>query len=130
MATAARWIPLVLLGVSAVLIGVAVASGTAQVALFLVFPVISGGSWTFLAGVLVLVAAFLSMPFAWASSSASVPTATPETASGGVLLLGPIPIFFGQLGAAERSRYLWWVALGCLFAVVALVVAVAFALGR
>lgn len=127
---AVRLTPLLLLALGVALVAFSVATGSAEVALFLVFPVVSGASATFLAGVLLLLASFVSMPFAWASTAAPESATSSERAGGGVILLGPVPIFFGDLGAAERSRYLRWVALGALLTVLAFVLALAWALGR
>lgn len=121
--------PWVLLLSGAGLVGGAVASGSARVALFLVVPVVTGGSLLFLVGVLLLVLGFLSVPLAYAAEPRPEPTLPPEAAaptpgrSGGVVLIGPFPFFFGSFRSAPRWVR-WTAALAGAAFVVLFVVAV------
>jgi uncharacterized membrane protein len=83
----------------------AVIRGTAGVALFVVFPVVYGSDGEFLLGVVLLLCAFLTLPLAvpWsvAPAGGSGPLAAehrgeaPTTEAVGLVLIGPVPIFFG-----------------------------------
>ncbi len=105
---AQRVVPWALLLSGAGLVGWAVASGSARVALLLVVPVVTGTSLVFLVGVLLLVLGFLSVPFAFAPEPRPVPTLPSEEAvsppgrSGAVVLIGPFPFFFGSFRSAPR----------------------------
>jgi uncharacterized membrane protein len=100
------WIPVVLLVAGVVLIVDAVLRGTASVALIAIVPVVSGSSTEFLVGVVLLLVGFLSLPLAFLSldpgpSPGAVvdPRArgeTPTAEVGGLILVGPVPIFFGS----------------------------------
>jgi uncharacterized protein (TIGR00304 family) len=92
------------------LIAAAIISGDAEVALFLIFPVVSGSGWAFLLGALLIVASFLlwflTLGIGWHEAGIGPPptegkphfgTGEEHTASyGGVILIGPIPIAFGS----------------------------------
>ncbi|MGA8275744.1 MAG: DUF131 domain-containing protein [Thermoplasmata archaeon] len=100
------WVPVVLLAAGMVLIVDAVVRGAASVALVAIIPVISGSSTEFLVGVVLLLVGFLSVPLAFLSfdqppetGAALDPRARGETPTGevgGLLLVGPVPIFFGS----------------------------------
>jgi len=130
MARLVRWLPVVLLGLAAVLIGDALVRGSAHAALVLVVPVLTGSSAEFLLGVLLLFVGFLSLPFLLSGPGLDEPT--PRTgpaeppAHGGVILIGPVPIFFGEWRGMSRRAYLWWAALGSVLFVVLLVAALWF----
>lgn len=100
-----RWISPTLIAVGAAAIAVAVAAGGAHVALVLVFPVVYGGSLLFLAGIGVLTAGLFTLPLAAGSyGDASPGLARPGTfSSGGVVVLGPIPIFWGSASGVSRK---------------------------
>ena len=96
----------------------AVARGDASLALVVVFPVLTGSSAEFLGGTILLVAGIFALPFALAGpfehvalEPADVPENAPKSGtSGGLLLVGPVPIFFGSWrGVSRRTR--WVVAL-------------------
>ncbi len=127
------WIPVVLLAAGVVLVVDAVVRGAASVALVAIIPVISGSSVEFLGGVVLLLVGFLSVPLALFSfehdlgSGTSIdPRArgeTPTAEIGGVLLVGPFPIFFGSWkDVSLRTK----VAVGVVGAAVLVVVLVAF----
>lgn len=112
----AFWVPALALIVDSIL------RGGASVWLVLVFPVVSGQSLEFLVGALLLFAGFLSLPWALfeeeeapreagpmsASSRTEPPSATGST--GGVILVGPVPILLGSWRTASR-RARWWLAV-------------------
>ena len=124
-----RWPPSLLLLLSVAGAGLvidAVLRHTATLTLVVIVPVVSGSSPELVAGSLLIVAGFL----AWAFASA-VPGIEPEdeppapstsssggtVRSGGVVLVGPFPIFFGAYRPGS-SRARWaWVAVGILLTV-------------
>lgn len=103
-------IPLSLFIAGAAAVVAAVAVGEAEVSLFLVFPVFSGSSGLFLLGVGLIVLGILAgfaMMFQGSLSPEADVEADGETRSdgrvpekklrtGGVLLIGPIPIAYGS----------------------------------
>jgi uncharacterized protein (TIGR00304 family) len=92
------------------LIGLAVAQGDADVSLFLVFPVFSGSSATFVLGtafiLLSFVSGFILLAMGQAEAAGMDLQRTVEgvggagrqsrTRYGGVVLVGPVPIAFGS----------------------------------
>ncbi len=128
-----RIAPFGLLLAGALLVGDAVARGGATVSWVLVVPVVSGGSLEFLAGTLLLVIGLFAVPIAFALTSEEEPppptplSPTPDqtrkaTGASGVVLIGPLPIFFGGwVNVPARTRR--WVALAGMAALVALFVA-------
>ncbi len=92
------------------LIGLAVAQGDADVSLFLVFPVFSGSSGTFVLGTAFILLSFVSgfillamgqaevagMDVQKTLDGASGARRQTKTRYGGVVLLGPVPIAFGS----------------------------------
>ena len=108
----------------------AVVSGRAQLALVLVFPVVSGASAEFLAGVALLFSGFVLLAFRGEDflvphrrPEAPSEPAEPLSASGGLVLIGPVPIFFGGWSSASR-RTRWLVGLaGAALLVLLIVVA-------
>jgi uncharacterized protein (TIGR00304 family) len=129
------WVPVVLLAAGIVLVVDAVVRGTASVALVAIVPVISGSSAEFLVGVVLLLAGFLALPlafFSWAEpNDATLPHdarfhgETPTEEVGGVLLVGPVPIFFGSWKEVSlRTK----VAVAVVGAIVLVVLVVAFVL--
>jgi uncharacterized membrane protein len=128
-------VPLGLLAVGAALIADAVLRGGASVALVVVVPVIYGASTEFFVGVLLLFFGFVTLPFLFGASPvgtevepASAAHATaPPTEVGGLMLIGPVPIFFGGWkGASRRTR----VALAVLGGAVLVALIVVFVLLR
>lgn len=116
-----------LLAAGAALLAAAVLEGGAALALVVVVPVLYGRSLAFILGVALLVSGFFTLPLALGSSEpddapADGPT-TPAAGTGGLVLVGPVPIFFGAWsGVSLRTR--WLVALLGL-AVLAVLVALA-----
>lgn len=115
--------------VGAGLLADAVVTGGARVSLFLVFPVVSGGSAEFLLGLVAFVLGLFTLPLALATSETLVGDDAREGPGGGlrggVVLVGPVPIFFGDWRAAGRRDYFVWAVVGSL--VLGLLVAVALA---
>jgi uncharacterized membrane protein len=114
----------------------AVATGQARLYLVVIVPVVSGSSPLLALGVVALLAGLLALPFAFGAEAPprSLPTApraappgappAPREAMGGVVIVGPFPIFFG--GWRRPSRRAYWLAV--VVGVAALVVLVAVAL--
>jgi len=121
-------VPLVLLLAGALLVLDAVARGGASVALVVVVPVLFGGSAEFFLGVALVFVGFVTLPWALGYSfeaGEEAPTTehggAPPTEVAGLILIGPIPIFFGRGSrVSKRTRVLAAVLGGLL--VVGLVV--------
>jgi len=115
-----RPVQLASLGVLALGVGLIVASllagGSRLYLVLLIIPVLSGNSVPFLAGVLLTFLGFFGFlaSFAGEATGAGLDEdGTTEhveggarSAAGGVLLIGPIPIFFGAAKPAQRRYYL------------------------
>jgi uncharacterized protein (TIGR00304 family) len=137
----ARWgsfLALASLVVGLALIGYAIRSGTADLVLLVIFPVVSGSSPAFLLGVLLtfvgIVGLMLSLsvgasfvldeePEAAGDAAPSAPNRSSSSAAGGVVLLGPVPIFFGAAKPVGRKYYLLAVAVALVLFVVVLALA-------
>jgi uncharacterized membrane protein len=99
-------LPPVLLLLGALAIGVAVARGTAGLAVVVVVPVFYGSSALFLAGVLLLAAGLLTLPLSLPGaigSPESEPASAEGASPGGLILIGPIPIFWGSWRRTSRG---------------------------
>ncbi len=116
-----RWVSLVPIGLlvaGAAAIADAVVRGGASLLVVVVLPVVTGSSAEFFLGVVFLFGGFLSLP--WLFAEAALPPAEPESGvaapsaplagGGGLVLIGPVPIFFGGWRTVSR-RTRWWVAL-------------------
>ncbi len=110
------------------LIVYAITTGSASVALWVVVPVVSGGSALFLAGVGLVLLGFLALPFGLGGGDEEPgppePTAArgpAESGVGGLLLVGPVPIFFGSWKATPRWVR-WTLALVAGLALVLLLI--------
>lgn len=97
-----------------VLIGASIADGSTQVYLLVIVPVLTGASALFLGGVLCLALA-MGLSVLVVADREEPPAARPPddqggapegSSTGGVLLIGPLPIFFGS-ASALRDRYFW-----------------------
>jgi uncharacterized protein (TIGR00304 family) len=108
-----------------------VLQGNAHLYLLLVVPVVSGSSAEFFFGVLLVALGIFLLPWSLLGPIESEPPrsrpsrpadAAPSEGSGGVILVGPIPIFFGSWRSPSRARYLTAVGVGLalLLVVVAL----------
>ena len=132
----ALWtLPVGLVAAGVVLIADAVARGAATMVWVLVVPVVSGGSLEFLLGTFLAVAGILAVPFAafgsWEPepslpSTARSPDVPPRSGGGGLVLIGPIPIFFGSWRSVSPRTKALVAAVGAAL----LLVAVLLVLGR
>ncbi|MCI4321008.1 MAG: DUF131 domain-containing protein [Thermoplasmata archaeon] len=127
---ATRWLGPGLIVLGLVLIGAAVATGAARFAVVVVFPVFFGGaSALFLGGVLSVFLGVFFLPLAFdPGRRESEPLASPladesTPGSGGFLLIGPVPIFFGAWKHPRRRTYWLAVAVGAVLLVAVLVAA-------
>lgn len=114
-----RWMGIGALVVGAFLIGGAIASGEAELALAVIFPVIYGGGPLLAAGIAALLAGFVLWFLGLAGGPAAlpaVPAELPERPTvpaearrrfGGVVFIGPVPIAFGS-----DQRAAFWALVG------------------
>ncbi len=130
------WIPVAIFVAGMALIAMAVATGEADLSLFIVFPVFSGSSVLFILGTILVISSFIAgfllmtMEFGQpeelaktASERASISAPRPKVQYGGVVLLGPIPIAFGS----DKRVALFMLVVGVILAVVVLGMLLAFA---
>jgi uncharacterized membrane protein len=120
-----RWtgfVSLALIVAGVALLVAAVASGSASLALVVIVPVLTGRSLVFLAGALLLIVGLFTLPLA--GSRADVDgrpgriSPAEETETGGLILIGPIPIFFGHgVPVSRRARVVAAVVGGVALAV-------------
>jgi uncharacterized protein (TIGR00304 family) len=126
-----RWwalVPAGLLLAGVVLVALAVLQGGAELAIVLIVPVVFGRSLEFAIGVLLLVAGLFTLPLAFEPAEETEPAVPESTASrsaggsGGLVLIGPVPIFFGSWKTVS-ARTRWTAALlgGAVLAVAILV---------
>jgi uncharacterized membrane protein len=125
-----RWAGPGLLLLGAILIAAALATGGAQFELIVIVPVFVGGaSALFLGGVAALLVGFFLLPLTFGATFALEPTGpeaadgSPAPRSGGVILIGPLPLFFGAW--KSPSRVSWWIAAGVGAAMVVAVLVIA-----
>ena len=128
--SAVRWAGPGLLVLGVALLIAAVATGGAQLALVVIFSVVLGGaSVLFLAGIASVFVGIFLLPLAFgdvAPEAAAAFGAAPQpegAATGGLVLLGPLPIFFGSWKNAGRRAY--WLAAGVGLALLVAVITVA-----
>ncbi len=128
---ASQVLPLVLLVGGVGVIADAVARGGASVALVVVLPVIFGASAEFFLGVVLLFCGLVTLPLAFGYTllaegvdegprPAALPAAPPE--AGGLLLVGPVPIFFGRWGRVSRRARVLAAAAGTALLLVAVAI--------
>jgi uncharacterized membrane protein len=137
------WLPVVFFAAGVALILAAVAAGTAEVSLFVLFPVFTGTSPLFIIGVLLIVMSFL-VGFALimmgqleaVRHAPDMPeeieaeihgNAIPESHKvkpgfGGLILIGPIPIAFGS----DRSIALFMLVAGVVLVAAFIIAAIFF----
>ncbi len=103
--------PLLLIGGIGLIVWAALHGG-ATAYLILIFPVLTGNSGAFLLGVALLIVGMLSIPFTRMEadepeqSAGSRPAGAPRGTTGGVLLIGPLPILFGSWkNVSPRQRW-------------------------
>lgn len=130
MVEARRWIPILLLGGGIALVVHAVLAGRAAVALLVIVPVVYGASVELLLGIVLLFAGILTLPLLLVPPLGSEtppplpePRERPAEGGGGALvLLGPVPLFFGSWRRAPT--WVRWAAAGFGIALTALAVVV------
>jgi uncharacterized membrane protein len=128
--------PLLLLA-GIVLVVLSVATGSATLYLLVIVPVVTGSSVTFALGTILVVLGIFLLPFLAVEGApeelsgrggptangtpgtAGAPGRPPASGSGGVVLLGPFPFFFGTWRGGSGARYVAAVALGALLTVAA-----------
>jgi uncharacterized membrane protein len=130
---AAAFLAVLLAGVA--LIGYAVATGAASLALVLIIPVVWGSSLALALGVLLAFVGLVGLlgtlaPVAAEEEGPSPPPAgsgTPPPAAttgcGGFVLLGPVPLFFGSARPFGRRYYVWALLAGAALFVLLVLVA-------
>ena len=123
---ARSWIAPVLLLAGFLLVADAARRGDATLHLVLVVPVVSGTSAEFILGLVLVALGFFLIPLAWGGSSERVsgpPDApAPPSEMGGVVLLGPVPIFLGAF--RNPPRWVFWAAVGIGAVLLAIALAV------
>jgi uncharacterized membrane protein len=132
-------VPVALLAAGIALVADAVGRGGASVTLFAIVPVVTGSSVEFLFGVVLLLVGFVTLPLAFLAGAepAGAPgprappphSEAPPTEVGGLLLIGPVPIFFGRWQNVSRATKVA-VAVAGAAALIVLVALVVLALGR
>ncbi len=124
-------IPLLFLAAGVGLVTMAVLTGEATLYLLLVVPVVTGSSPLLLLGVACLFLGFLAIPFALGASGFEGEEPLPHSSAesrgasggwGGVVLVGPLPLFFGRWRGMRGRGYWLAVLAGALLVVVALAV--------
>jgi len=122
------WLALAAFAGGLALLGYSVAVGESQVHLVLIFPVVTGGGASGLAGMglvfLAMILGFLSFarpspgPVSTAEASGAPQSppapATPAPKFGGVVFLGPIPIVFGSSPRISKVMLVLAVAMTIL----------------
>ncbi len=112
------------------LLGASLMTGGARLYLLFILPVVTGTSALFGLSVVLLVVGFLFLPFLFAGEEPSGPPSTPrapatagavpgDPPSGGLIFVGPIPIFFGAWRRNPPIPYRWAVLVGVLLAALA-----------
>ncbi len=117
------WVPVVLLTAGVGLVADAVVRGGASVALVAIVPVVSGSSAEFLVGVVLLLVGFLTLPLAFVplfedeptpSGGATTAHEAPNEEVGGLLLVGPVPVYFGAWKDVSRRTKALTALLGAV----------------
>ena len=99
----------------AALVFAAVLEGRATLSLIVIVPVVSGASGEFLLGVALLVLGLFLLPWGLAEPEGDEPLLPapapseggPTSGAGGVILLGPVPVFFGSWrNVSRRTRWI------------------------
>jgi uncharacterized membrane protein len=121
-----RWAGPALLVLGVALLGAAVVTGSANLVLVVFVPVLTGGaSLLFLGGVASVFLGVLLVPFAFgyelvdSTEAEAVGSPSPGASAGGVILLGPVPIFLGSWRQPSRRTYWFAVVAGAVLLVVA-----------
>ena len=127
--SALRWTGPALIVLGAVLVAAAVATGAAHLDLVVIIPVFVGGaSALFVGGVLALFLGVMLLPLAfgaeWARPEESLTgPRVPSSSVGGVVLIGPFPIFLGAWRHPRRRTFWLAVSVGAALVLAAIVLA-------
>lgn len=124
-----RFVGPLLLVAGIALVADSIVTGAAHLTLLVVIPVVTGSSATFLGGAVLVVLGVAFLPFTFVTPGAPLAEPAPPgvgpaerpAESGGLILVGPLPIFFGRWRGASAARYWLAVALGAALLTVALV---------
>jgi uncharacterized membrane protein len=138
MRSLVRFLGPVCLVAGGALLGEELATGSARLYLLVVVPVITGTTPLFLLALVFLVSGFLFLPLLFAGeASAELPRTSTATSnpnpgptrsnSGGLILVGPIPIFFGAWRRNPPISYRWALLVGVVLALVAVLLLWGFA---
>ncbi len=143
-------LPIVLLAAGAGLVALAVLTGGAAVGVVLIVPFVVGRSIDLGLGVLLLIVGFLTLPLVFLGSGAALeeepdprPSSGPrrgtagnsgggtavgsEGGSGGIIIVGPIPILFGSWrNVSPRTRTLIAAAAAAVFVAVVVLFLISF----
>jgi uncharacterized membrane protein len=101
--------------------------GTAHASIVLIVPVLSGSSPEFVIGTLLTFLGILGILLLAAGvevERGGGDAAPPGGRGGGVVLIGPVPIFFGEWKAIGRRGYWGWVTVGAIVSALIILLAV------
>jgi uncharacterized membrane protein len=118
-------VPAALLVAGAALVALAVISGSATVGLAVIVPFVIGRSLDFALGVLLILAGFLVLPLAFGAGdeepSGVEGPAGASWGGGGIVVVGPVPFFFGSWRSlSARTRLIIAVAIAAIFVLIVL----------
>jgi uncharacterized membrane protein len=111
-----QYVALLALVVGLALLVDALVRGSAQASIIVIVPVLSGSSPEFVVGTLLTFVGLFGM-FLSSAGVTTVDEPVPgrtESRSGGVVLIGPVPIFFGEWRRTGRHGFWGWVAAGSI----------------
>ncbi len=110
----------------------ALRTGAARVSLIIVIPVLTGSSGVFLLATGLLIVGILLLPLTVVGGGpepedeplpgTGLPAGPSTSSSGGFVLFGPIPVFFGSWRKTPPISYRWAVVVGVVLSLVALLV--------
>jgi uncharacterized protein (TIGR00304 family) len=113
-----RWyLALIVLVLGVGLIVDALVRGSAQASIIIIVPVLSGNSPEFLLGTLLMCVGLLAVFLTSSDIELDDRSASPDGAasrSGGVVLVGPVPIFFGEWRQMGQRGVWGWIAAGAI----------------
>lgn len=119
------FVPVALFVAGGALIALAVVSGGATFGLLVIFPFVVGRSLDLAGGILLVAVGFFTLPLAVGdeadaeAADASLPRPTPSGGSGGILIVGPVPILFGRWKQiSPRARLFLWIGVAAAFVLV------------
>lgn len=110
-----RAVPFLLLAGGILCFAWAAVTGGAAAGVFVIFPFVIGSGPAALVGVLLIAVGLLTLPWAMVPRDVPPPIRRPRNGEpdardrGGVILVGPVPFFFGSWRSAPRWAY--WAAV-------------------